>query len=104
MAALRQKYVIQSSKSFKGSKCLFLFKRRWSMLIERLFIKVLSLLLLASRSNILKSILYKNSYSNDFVDKFMTFLDRVLTPKIVVSTVLKNDVMVIVSYLGKLSL
>ena len=74
------------------------------MLIERLFIKVLSLLLLASRSNILKSILYKNSYPNDLVDKFMKFLDRVLTPKIVASTVLKNDLMIGLSYLGKLSL
>ena len=74
------------------------------MLIERLFIKVLSLLLLASRSNILKSILYKNSYPNDLVDKFMKFLDRVLTPKIVASTVLKNDLMIRLSYLGKLSL
>ena len=74
------------------------------MLIERLYIKVLSLLLLASRSNILKSILYKNSYPNDLVDKFMKFLDRVLTPKIVASTVLKNDLMIRLSYLGKLSL
>ena len=74
------------------------------MLIERLFIKVLSLLLLASRSNILKSILYKNSYPNDLVDKFMKFLDRVLTPKIVASTVFKNDLMIRLSYLGKLSL
>ena len=39
--------------------------------------------------NTLKSILYKNSYPRDFVDKFTKeFLDRVLKRKVLVSTVL----------------
>ena len=42
--------------------------------------------------NILKSILYKNSYPRDFVDKCIkTFLDRVLTRKILLSKVPKKD-------------
>ena len=55
--------------------------------------------------NILKGILYKNSYPRDFVDKCIKeFLDRVLTRKIVVSTVPKKDLMIVLPYLGKLSL
>ena len=55
--------------------------------------------------NILKSILYKNSCPRDFVDKCIkTFLDRVLTQKVVVSTVPKKDLMIVLPYLGKLSL
>ena len=46
--------------------------------------------------NILKSILYKNNYPRDFVDKCIkNFLDRVLTQKIVVSTVPKKDLMIV---------
>ena len=55
--------------------------------------------------DILKDILYKNSYPRDFVDKCIKeFLDRVLTRKVVVSTVPKKDVMILLPYLGKLSL
>ena len=50
--------------------------------------------------NILKSILYKNSYPRDFVDKCIKeFLDRVLTPKIVISPVPKKDLMIVLPYL-----
>ena len=46
--------------------------------------------------NILKGILYKNSYPRDFVDKCVkTFLDKVLTQKVVVSTVPKKDLMIV---------
>ena len=56
-------------------------------------------------TNILKSILYKNSYPRDFVDKFIKkFLDRVLTQKVVVSAVPKMNLMIVLPYLGKLSL
>ena len=56
-------------------------------------------------TNILKSILYKNSYPWDFVDKCVKqFLDRALTRKVVVSAVPKNDLMIVLPYLGKLSL
>ena len=55
--------------------------------------------------NIIKSILYKNSYPRDFVDKCIKeFLNRVLTRKVVVSTVPKKDLMIVLPYLGKLSL
>ena len=55
--------------------------------------------------NILKGILYKNSYPRDFVDKCIKeFLDRVLTLKVVASTVPKRDLMIVLPYLGKLSL
>ena len=55
--------------------------------------------------NKLKGILYKNSYPRDFVDRCIKeFLDRVLTRKIVVSTVPKKDLMIVLTYLGKLSL
>ena len=55
--------------------------------------------------DILKGILYKNSYPRDFVDKCIKdFLDRVLMPKVVVSTVPKKDLMIVLPYLGKLSL
>ena len=50
-------------------------------------------------------ILYKNSYPRDFADKCLKeFLDRVLTRKVVVSTVPKKDLMIVLPYLGKLSL
>ena len=54
--------------------------------------------------DILKGILYKNCYSRDFVDKCIKeFLDRVLTRKVVVSTVPKKDLMIVLPYLVKLS-
>ena len=54
---------------------------------------------------ILESILYKNSYSHDLVDKCIKkILERVLTQKVVVSTVPKKDLMIVLPYLGKLSL
>ena len=49
--------------------------------------------------------MYKNSYPRDFVDKCIKeFLDRVLTRKVVVSTVPKKDLIIVLPYLGKLSL
>ena len=55
--------------------------------------------------NILKGVLYKNSYQRDFVDKCIKiFLGKVLTQNAVVSTVPKKDFMIVLSYLGKLSL
>ena len=55
--------------------------------------------------DMLKGILHKNSYPRDFVDKCIKeFLDRVLTRKVVVSTVPKKDLMIVLPYLGKLSL
>ena len=49
--------------------------------------------------------MYKNSYPRDFVDKFIKkFLDRVLTQKVVVSAVPKMNLMIVLPYLGKLSL
>ena len=54
--------------------------------------------------NILKSILYKNSYPRDFVDKCLKrFLDRVLTQQ-VVSSEPKKDLVIVLAYLGKHSL
>ena len=53
----------------------------------------------------LKSILYKNSYSRDLIDKCIKeFLDKILTPKPVVSTVPKLQLIITLPYLGKLSL
>ena len=55
--------------------------------------------------NMLKGILHKNSYPRDFVDKCIKeFLDRVLVRKVVVGTVPKKDLMIVLPYLGKLSL
>ena len=55
--------------------------------------------------NILKSILFKNSYPRDFVDNCIKeFLDRVLTRKVLISTVLKMDLMIVLPFLGKLLL
>ena len=55
--------------------------------------------------NILKGILYKNSYPRDFVDKCINkVLDKVLTQNVVVSTVPKKDSLIVLPYLGKLSL
>ena len=49
--------------------------------------------------------MYKNSYPRDFVDKCIkNVLDRVLTRKVVVITVSKKDLMIVLPYLGKLSL
>ena len=53
----------------------------------------------------LKSILYKNSYPRDLVDKCIKeFLDKIVAPKHVVSTVPKKDLVIALAYLGKLSL
>ena len=46
-----------------------------------------------------KSITHKNSYLNALVDKHIyEFLNRVLTPNIIVSTVPKNDLMIVLPY------
>ena len=53
----------------------------------------------------LKGILYKNSYPRDLVDKCIKeFLDKILAPKPVVSTVPKKNLVIGLPYLGKLSL
>ena len=53
----------------------------------------------------LESILYKNSYPRDLVDKCIKeFLDKILTPKPVVSTLPKKNLVISLPYLGKLSL
>ena len=53
----------------------------------------------------LKNILYKNSYPRDLVDKgIKEFLDKILAPKPVVSTVPKKNLVIALPYLGKLSL
>ena len=55
--------------------------------------------------NTVKSILHKNSYPHDFVDKLVKeFLEGVLTRKVVVSTVLKKKLMIGLPYLTKFSL
>ena len=49
--------------------------------------------------------MYKNNYPREFIDKCIkNFLDRVLTQKVVVSTVPKKDLMTELPHLGKLSL
>ena len=46
-----------------------------------------------------------HSYLRDLIEKCIKeFLDKVLTPKPVVSTVLKKDLIIVLPYLGKLSL
>ena len=53
----------------------------------------------------LKSISYKNSYPRDLVDKCIKlFLDKILAPKPVVSTVPKKNLVIGLPYLGDLSL
>ena len=53
----------------------------------------------------LKSILYKNSYPRDLIDKYIKeFLDKILVPKLVVSKVPKKNLVIALPYLGKLSL
>ena len=53
----------------------------------------------------LKSILYRNSYPRDLVDKCIKeFLNKILAPKPVVSTVPKKNLVIGLPYLGKLSL
>ena len=48
----------------------------------------------------IKSILYKNSYLRDLVDKSIKeFLDKILAPKPVVSTVLKKNLVIALPYL-----
>ena len=56
-------------------------------------------------TNRLKSIFYKNSYPLDLIDKCIKeFLDKILAPKTIVSTLLKKDLVMLLPYLGKLSL
>ena len=53
----------------------------------------------------LKSILYKNSYPRDLIDKCIKeFLEKIPTPKPVVSRVPKKQLIITLPYLGKLSL
>ena len=53
----------------------------------------------------LKSILYKISYPRDLVDKCIKeYLDKMLAPKPVVSTVPKKNIVIALPYLGKLPL
>ena len=53
----------------------------------------------------LKSILYKISYPRDLVDKCIKeYLDKMLAPKPVVSTVPKKNLLLALQFLGKLSL
>ena len=53
----------------------------------------------------LKSILYKSSYPPDLIDKCINkFLDKILAPKPLVSTVPKKDLLITLLYLDKLSL
>ena len=47
----------------------------------------------------LKSILYKNNYPRDLIDKCIKeFLDKILTPKLVVSTVTKKNLIIALPY------
>ena len=49
--------------------------------------------------------MYKDSYSRELVDKSIKeFLDKILAPKPVVSTVPKKVLVIALPYLGKLSL
>ena len=53
----------------------------------------------------LKSILNKGSYSHDLVEKCIKeFLGKILAPIPVISTIPKKDLVIVVPYLGKLSL
>ena len=53
----------------------------------------------------LKSILYKNSYPHNLVDKYIKeFLDKILASKSVVSTLPKKNLAIALPRLGKLSL
>ena len=55
--------------------------------------------------NKLKSIQHKNSYPQDLIEKCIKeFLDKMLAPMPVVSTVPKKDLLVALPYLGKLPL
>ena len=73
-------------------------------LIKSLVFRCFNLRLDFHEINILKGILYKINYPRDFLDKCIKeFLERVLTQKVVVSTVPKKDLMIVLPYLGKLS-
>ena len=53
----------------------------------------------------LKSVLYKNSYTRNLVDKSIKeFLDKILAPKSVVSAVPKKNLVIALPYLSKLCL
>ena len=78
-------------------------------LIKQLLLHCFSLCLdflkLYHEVNVLKGILYKNSYPRDFVDKCVKkFLDGVLAPEIVVSAMPKKGLMIVLPHLVKRSL
>ena len=53
----------------------------------------------------LKRILYKKNYPRDLIDKCIKeFVDKILAPKPVVSTVPEKDLLIALSYLSKLPL
>ena len=55
--------------------------------------------------NNLKNILYKNSYPVSFVDDCIKkFLNKIFAPKKIVFTVPKKEIMIVLPYLGKISL
>ena len=73
------------------------------VIVDPMLQLVLGFCEIPSWNNMLKSIFYKNSYLRDFVDRCIKeLLDWVLTPKIVISTVPKKDLMLVLPYLGKL--
>ena len=76
------------------------------LLLFRCFNLCLDFVKFHHEMNILKCILYKNSYPRDFVDKCIKeFLDRVLTRRVLVSAAPKKVLMIVLPpYLGKLSL
>ena len=52
----------------------------------------------------LKSILYKNIFPRDLVDKCIKkILDKILAPKPAISTITKKDLVIALPYLGQLS-
>ena len=74
-------------------------------LLFRCFNLCLDLVKIHHEINILKGILYKNSYPCGFVDKCVKeFSDRLLTWKVVLSKVPKKGLMIVRPYLGKILL
>ena len=74
-------------------------------LLFRCFSLCLDFVKLHHEMKTLKNILCKNSYPCDYVDEYINkILHRVLTLKVVVSTVPKKDLMTVLPYLGKPSL
>ena len=75
------------------------------LLLFRCFILCSDLIKFHHEIDKLKSILYKNRYPRDLIGKrIKEFLDKILTPKHVVGTVPKKDLIITLPYLGKLSL